>query len=234
MNKQQTLEAATPAYRHKYKRMGVGRSRGELHIAILEAVRKVLRSGSYETLSMEEIAATASTTRRTLYNLFLDKDEIYRSSCERLLKEVSEAVTDEIPENMTPNDGMRFFISSCLEIYSTTAAADLLLTIVRDGSQHPWLVQAYNKEVHDRLVRTCENYVLKQCRHAPLAPGVPRYIGEQLVGCVKMLNTGPLIFGQKKLTGPHTEARLGILADAYSCLISSRLIGNTNKVYNTV
>jgi AcrR family transcriptional regulator len=227
MTEQQTSAGASRTYRQKYKRIGVGRSRGELGIAILDAVRKVLRNGSYDTLSMEEVAAAASTTRRTLYNLFLDKDDLYRNSCERLLKEVAEAVTDEIPENMNPNDGMRYFISSCLEIYSTEAAADLLLTLVRDGSQHPWLVQAYNKDVHDRLVRACENYILKQCRHAPLAPGAPRYIGEQVVGSIKSLNTGPLIFGQTNLSPPHTNARIEILANAYSSLMSSHLIGKS-------
>lgn len=227
MTEQQTLAGASHTYHKKYKRIGVSRSRGELRTDILDAVRKVLRNGSYDTLSMEDIAATASTTRRTLYNLFLDKDDIYRNSCERLLKEVAEAVTDEIPENMKPNDGMRFFISSCLEIYSTGAAADLMLTMVRDGSQHPWLVQGYHRDIHDRLVRACENYVLKQCRHAPLAPGAPRYIGEQLVGSVKLLTTGPLIFGQKSPSPPHTNARVEILAVAYASLMSSHVIGKS-------
>ena len=234
MTEQQALAIAPKIYHKKYKRIGVSRSRGELRIAILDATRTVLRNGSYDTLSMEDIAAAASTTRRTLYNLFLDKDDIYRNSCERFLKEVAEAVTDEIPENMTPKDGMRYFISSCHEVYGTEAAKDLLLTLVRDGSQHPWLVQAYNKEIHDRLVRACENYVLKQCRRAPLAPGAPRHIGEQLVSSVKMLNYGPLIFGQTSLSSPHSNARLELLADAYSSLMSSSLIGKPKLLYNTV
>lgn len=227
MIEEPTLADATRSYRHKYQRLGVSRSRGELHMEIMSATRSVLRHRSYDTFSMEEIAAAASTSRRTLYNLFEDKDDIYRASCEQLLKEVAEAVTDEIPENMMPNDGIRYFISACLEIYGTSAATDLLQILVRDGSQHPWLVQAYNREVHDRLVRACENYVLKQCRRAPLAPGAPRYIGEQLVSYVKMLNAGPFIFGQTNLPASQSDSRLDLLANAYSSLIPSNTIGKS-------
>lgn len=209
--------------RSDYKRLGTRRSRGDLRNEILDAVGRALRSGSYESLSMEHVAAQASISRRTLYNLFVDKDDLYRSSRERLLKSVSDMVTDEVPTSMSAADGMRFFVACCMDVYASEEATDIMLSVVRDGAHQQWLVQAYHRDVHDRLVRTCENFILKLSHRALLAPDVPRYIGEQLVGIVKSLTVGPHIFGNARPHVSPTQDRLEVLAEAYSAILESRI-----------
>lgn len=210
-------------YRSEYRRMGTGRSRGQLRIDILDAVRLTLRSGSYETLSMEQVAARAAISRRTLYNLFTDKDELYRTSCEQLLREVADKVTDEIPERMAAADGLRYFVAACMEVYDNDAARDLVSSVVRDGARQHWLVEGYHREVHDRLVRASENFLLKKSRHSPLAVGVPRYVGEQVVCVVKSLTVGSKIFGlQDRQLSPGKD-RLELLAIAYSAILPQRI-----------
>ena len=211
-------------YRADYKRIGTGRSRGQLRLDILKAVRIVLRAGSYETLSMEQVAARAAISRRTLYNLFNDKDDLYRSSCELLLKVVADSVTDEIPERMSPADGMRFFVAACMEVYDNEAADDLVLSVVRDGARQRWLVESYHREVHDRLVRASENFILKQTRRSPLAPGVPRYVGEQVVWVIKSLTVGNHVFGHATRPLPPTSDRLDVLALAYAAVLNEKKV----------
>lgn len=211
-------------YRGAYNRIGTGRSRGQLRLDILGAVRVVLRAGSYETLSMEQVAARAAISRRTLYNLFNDKDDLYRSSCELLLKVVADTVTDEIPERMSAADGMRFFVAACMEVYNNEAADDLVLSVVRDGARQQWLVESYHREVHDRLVRTSENFILKQSRRSPLAPGVPRYVGEQVVWVIKSLTVGNHVFGHATRPLPPTAERLDVLALAYAAVLEGNKI----------
>ncbi|WP_160354038.1 TetR family transcriptional regulator [Sphingorhabdus profundilacus] len=217
-----SLNSTAALYRSEYKRVGTRRTRGELRNEILDAVRRALRAGSYETLSMEHVAAHASISRRTLYNLFVDKDDLYRSSCERLLKSVSDIVTEDVPDKMSPLDGMRFFLACCIEVYESDAARDIILSVVRDGAHQQWLVQAYHRDIHDRLVRACENFILKQTRHSPLPPDVPRYISEQLVGSVKSLTIGPHIFGYVRQPLPPTHERLEVLAKAYAAILLPR------------
>jgi AcrR family transcriptional regulator len=209
-------------YRSDYKRIGTGRSRGQLRLDILGAVRVTLRAGSYETLTMEQVAARAAISRRTLYNLFMDKDDLYRSSCELLLRIVSDKVTDEIPEKMSAKDGMRFFVAACMEVYNDDAAVDLVLSVVRDGARQRWLVASYHREIHDRLVRASENFILKQTRRSPLPPGVPRYVGEQVVGVVKSLTVGNYVFGHSTRPVPPTQDRLDVLAGAYAAIMSEK------------
>lgn len=211
------------AYRNEYKRLGMRRTATTMRLEVLEATRRSLRDGCYETLSMEEVAARAATTRRTLYNLFTDKNDLYRSSCEHLLKVVANRVTDEIPERMAPSDGIRYFVGACMEVYEGDDALDLTLSIVRDGSKQQWLVQAYHREVHNRLVRACENFILKVTRRAPLAPGVPKFIGEQLVSIVKALTVGPHIFSHSNRPELLGNDRLEVLASAYAAMLDTQI-----------
>lgn len=209
----------------RFVRKGTRPSRGQLRILVLEVARSHLRNSSYEKLSMEHVAAGASISRRTLYNLFDDKDELYRCCCERILHKVASKVIPDIPERMTPLDGMRFFIGICHDVYGSDAAVDLMLAIVRDGAHQTWLVEAYHKDIKHRLVQVCENFVLKKSRQKPLKLAAPYHISEQLVGIVKCLTVGPHIFGQPDRIEEKTGDRLEILASAYSAMIWDNKIG---------
>lgn len=214
-----------PKLQRRFMRKGTRLTRGQLRSFVLDAVRVLLRNSSYEKMSMEQVAATASISRRTLYNLFEDKDELYHSCCERVLCVVRDKIAPEIPERMAPDDGMRFFISNCQEVYGSEAAIDLMLAVVRDGTCQSWLVDAYHRDINHRLVQICENFVLKKSRHKPMKPTMPRHISEQLVGVVKSLTVGPYIFGRADQTGKVAGDRLEILASAYSAMIWDSRIG---------
>jgi TetR/AcrR family transcriptional regulator of autoinduction and epiphytic fitness len=215
--------ARTPhRHRSEFRRIATKRLPTQVRAAILDAVGKTLRGSSFDSFSMEEVAAHASISRRTLYNQFENRNDLYRAFCERMLKEVAGRVTDEIPERMAPQDGILYFVGCCMEVYGSAAAVDLLLSVMRDGKSQPWLVEAYHRDIHDRLVRACENYILKQTQSEPLAPGEPRHVGEHLVGTVRALAMDKYIFGRTaRQTGP-TQERLNLLANAYSSLLTNR------------
>lgn len=218
-------EVAADKIQRKFMRRGTRMTRGQLRAKVLDVVQTSLRDSSYEKLAMEHIAASAEISRRTLYNLFEDKDELYRSCWERALRSVAAHVVAEIPERMSPQDGMRFFVEVCQDVYSNDDAIDLLLAVARDGTHQPWLVEAYHKDINLRLIQVCENFVLKKSRHKPLKPSAPRHIGEQLVGIVKSITVGPYVFGSASHTGEATGEQLDILANAYSAIIWDNRIG---------
>lgn len=207
-----------------YKRLASTRSRGDLRSDVLYAVRETLRLGSYESLTIEQVAAKASVSRRTLYNLFQDKDDIYRQSCENLIRTVSDLVVDEIPERMSPVDGIRFYIASCIDVYSNTATKDLLCTVVRDGAHQPWLPIAYYRHVRDPLVRVCELFLLKKSRRSALAPGAPRIVGIQIADIVKSITTADLIFNHKDSHPQISPTQTEMIAQAYTSIIDNKLI----------
>jgi len=202
-----------------YKRLGVNRSRGQLRSELMDAAREILRDGSYEKLTIEQIAAKATISRRTLYNLFQDKDDIYRQTCEHLIKTVGDLMVDEIPERMSAIDGIRFYVASCMEIYSNAATKDLLRIVVRDGAQHPWIAKAYSKQIRSPLIRACELFILKKTRRAPMANGAPYHVGAQIADIVKFQVIGPLIFGLDNVSVDMSTEQLDIIIQAYSGII---------------
>lgn len=205
-----------------YKRLGTARSRGELRSEILYAVRETLRHGTYETLTIEQVASRTSISRRTIYNLFQDKDDIYRQSCESLIRSVADLVVDEIPERMSAIDGIRFYISSCIDVYSNAAAQDLLRSVARDGAQQPWLVTSYYRHVREPLIRVCELFLLKKSRRTPLAIGAPRYIGVQVMDIVKSMTIAPLVFNYQDPVSEMMPEQVDIIAQAYASILDGK------------
>lgn len=212
------------SYRVKYKRQGLGRTRSELRNDMLDAVCALLRGGSYQALSMEDVAALAATSRRTLYNLFQDKDELYREACNRMVRTVADLAIDEIPEQMSVSDGLRYFVASCTEVYSSPAGMDLVMVVTRDSIAQPWLVQSYQREVFGRLVRACENFLLKKTRRLPLAPAVPRLVGEQVATTIKSMAVAPWTGGQSALSARDLTNRTDVLVKAYSSVFENGAI----------
>lgn len=209
----------------RYKRTGVKPTRGQMRDVILNIVRDALIHRSYEKLSMEEVAVAASVTRRTLYNLFVDKNDLYRSACERALKAVTSNMPEEIPERMSPTDGLRFFADVCHSVFGSEGAIALAVAVVRDGAHQPWLVSAYHRDVGCRLVQTCENFILKKSRHQPLPPGIPRYISEQILNSVRSNIVDPYLYGRAGRVEPIADDQLHLVANAYATMIWDSKIG---------
>ncbi len=189
---------------------------------ILAATRDMLRDGSFESLSMGEVAARAFVTRRTLYNQFLSKDDLYRASRETLLHELAEFYVDDIPPRIATCDGLRYFAQTCFDLFSDERSIELVLSTVRDREKQPWLVQSYQRIVRDRLVRTCELFVLQRTRRAENMRANPRHIAEQFVAVIEAMAIGPDIFGSARLLRPTDVAdRLNIVANAYGAMLEA-------------
>ena len=54
---------------------------------ILNAARELLRVQNYRSFSMEGVAGLSGLSRRTVYNLFADRDALYHASRADLLRE---------------------------------------------------------------------------------------------------------------------------------------------------
>ena len=64
--------------------------RGASREAIVEAAVRLFLEGGFGSVSMDELAEAAGVARRTLYNQFTSKEEIFRE----MLKRVSGQVED--------------------------------------------------------------------------------------------------------------------------------------------
>lgn len=216
------IQHEAPVTYRPYKRLGANRTLGELRSEVLYAVREILRNGSYDSLTIEQVAAKTDVSRRTLYNLFEDKDDIYRQTCESLIASVSDLVVHEIPERMSSIDGIRFYIASCIEVYNSAASKDLLLAVARDGARQAWLPLAYDRSIRVPLIRVCEMFVMKKSRRMPLPAEVPRDISVQISDIVKSMTIVPLVFNYLDESPEITARQIDIIAQGYSHVIDGK------------
>ena len=202
---------------------GTSRLPAQSRALILAAARDMLSEGSFETFSMGEVAARAFVTRRTLYNQFLSKDDLYRASRETLLHELAEVYVDDIPPKTSTCDGLIYFAQACFDLFSDERSIELVLSTVRDGETQPWLVQSYQRIVRDRLIRTCELFVLQRTRRLATMRENPRHIAEQFVAVIEAMAIGPDIFGGARLLRPSDVAeRLNVVANAYGAMLEAK------------
>lgn len=70
--------------------------RSRRHERIVLAAARLFADKGYDTVSFEQIAREADVARRTIYNHFHDKNELYLSLIERILSDALR-MTEEIP-----------------------------------------------------------------------------------------------------------------------------------------
>lgn len=203
----------------EFKRTGVSRARAESRSIILEAARNVLATASFKSFSMEQVAQHAGVTRRTVYNLFVSKDDLYRASRSGLIHELSVGVVDHIPPNMPIVDAIRYFLQGVYDLLGDVRNFELISSIERDGAELTWLPADYRRYIRMPIIRTCENYILTRMWRREVGPRRALMISEQLVALVDALVAGRHPHRVHALTVGSTSLELDLVASAYASMV---------------
>lgn len=167
------------------------RERAHARPAILAAARKLFKQKPYATISVEQIAACALVSRYTLSNHFSSKEEIFRLSREALIAEVADLVADAIPPKMKTQQGIILYLENCFSVFTSEANLELMKSIINDGSHHPWLEDAHQRQIRLRLIQSCETFLLYHVDHTDEIFEDIRIIAEQLTALVEGIAYGP-------------------------------------------
>lgn len=128
--------------------------------SILGAARTLLRDEGYRTFSMEAVASLAGVTRRTVYNLFPDRDALYRASRAELLREFEPMLVREAASLGRLRDDLEAFGRNALAALATDAHRELLGSVRRDAGM-AWLTDFYGERVEQPLCRTLEEILMR-------------------------------------------------------------------------
>lgn len=217
------VRQSTPAFT-PFKRTGASRIRAEARTKILEAARAALVAGSFQSFSMEDVARRAGLTRRSVYNLFVDKNELYRVSRTELIHGLSESVIDTIPPAMTIPDGLRFYLEGAYQLMSDPRNLEIIASIERDDDLQPWLALDYRRYIRTPLLRTCELYILTRTWQRRSESGKALAIAEQLLAIVDAAATGGCATRLHALSPNAPGEGLALAANAYASLVSMAVV----------
>jgi TetR/AcrR family transcriptional regulator of autoinduction and epiphytic fitness len=178
---------AVPKARH-------GESRG----AIIEAAERLFLKRGFGSVSMDELAETAGVARRTLYNQFSSKEEIFREMLLRVSGQLEDAFPPGVETQGDVEDVLRLVARMILELHKHPEYLGFLRMVVADSRQFPWIAEEFATVMDpqtERLVRYLAHLTalgILDCRNPMLA-------AHQFMGMLNELSLWPWMMGRQGL-----------------------------------
>lgn len=99
------------------------RHRGERRTALVDAIIRAIRDHG-ASVGMDDIAATAGTSKTVLYRYFEDKAGVYRAVADRIDERVLRHVSAALAGSSAPDGDPRELISSTVDAYLSLVESD--------------------------------------------------------------------------------------------------------------
>src|SRR5579885_2282282 len=176
--------------------------RGGSRDVIVAAATRLFRELGFGAVSMDELAAAAGVARRTLYNQFTSKEEIFRE----MLQSVSGQLENAFPPGVETQGDVEAVLRSVgrmiLQLHKNQDYLGFLRMFVADSRQFPWIAEefaAVMDPLTERLVRFLAHMTsmgVLNCRNPVLA-------AHQFMGALNDLSLWPWMMGRKN-TSPRS------------------------------
>ncbi len=141
------------------------RRRGASRARILAATRELLRSRSYDVLTMDAVADAARLTRRTIYHQFIGRQSLYRASRESLASSVAAGLNFGAVDESSAHVALIHIGRIALAALSGPDGSELLLSMVRDTEDHDWLVALFQSRCRAPVVAAATPWLSERSAH---------------------------------------------------------------------
>jgi AcrR family transcriptional regulator len=178
--------------------------RGESREAIVAAAQRLFLERGFGAVSMDELAVAAGVARRTLYNQFASKEEIFREMLLRLSRQLEDAFPPGIETQGDIEHVLRLVARVILELHRNKEYLGFLRMVVADSRQFPWIAEEFaavmdpQTERLTRLLAQLTTMGILDCRNPTLA-------AHQFMGMLNELSLWPWMMGGESLAIPAEE-----------------------------
>jgi TetR/AcrR family transcriptional regulator of autoinduction and epiphytic fitness len=172
--------------------------RGGSREAIVEAAERLFLDRGFGSVSMDELAEAAGVARRTLYNQFSSKEEIFREMLLRVSAQLENAFPPGVETQGGVEDVLRMAARMILALHEHPEYLGFLRMVVADSRQFPWIAEAFAAVMDpktERLVRYLAHLTalgILDCRNPILA-------AHQFMGMLNELSLWPWMLGRESL-----------------------------------
>ena len=178
--------------------------RGGSREAIIEAAERLFLERGFGSVSMDELAEAAGVARRTLYNQFASKEEIFREMLLRVSGQLEDAFPPGIETQGDVEEVLRLVARMILELHKNPEYLGFLRMVVADSRQFPWIAEEFAAVMDpqtERLVRYLAHLTamgILDCRNPMLA-------AHQFMGMLNEFVSVALDDGPRKLPVPAED-----------------------------
>ena len=172
--------------------------RGGSREAIVEAAGRLFLARGFGSVSMDDLAAAAGVARRTLYNQFQSKEEIFREMLLGVSVQLEDAFPSGVETQGNVEDVLRLVARTILELHKRAEYLGFLRMVVADSRQFPWIAAEFATVMNpqtERLVRYftyLTSLGILDCRNPLLA-------AHQFMGMLNEMSLWPWMMGQQGL-----------------------------------
>jgi TetR/AcrR family transcriptional regulator of autoinduction and epiphytic fitness len=184
---------------HKGSNQAVPKAqRGGSREAIVEAAQRLFLERGFGSVSMDELAEAAGVARRTLYNQFASKEEIFREMLLRVAGQLEDAAPPGIETQGDVEDVLRLIARIILDLHKHPEYLGFLRMVVADSRQFPWIAEEF-AAVMDPQTERFARYLAHLTEMGILDCRNPLLAAHQFMGVLNEFSLWPLMIGRKGL-----------------------------------
>ncbi len=178
--------------------------RSPSRVAIVAAAERLFLERGFGSVSMDDLAEAAGVARRTLYNQFASKEEIFREMLRGVSDQLEGAFPPGIETQGDVEDVLRLVAHAILGLHRQPGYLGFLRMLVADSRQFPWIAQAFAAVMepqNERLTRYLAHLTamgILDCRNPVLA-------AHQFMGAINELSLWPWMLGRESLGIPAED-----------------------------
>src|SRR4030095_5129733 len=124
--------------------------------AIVDAAERLFLARGFGSVSMDELAAAGGVARRTLYNQFTSKEDIFREMLLRVSRQLEHAFPPGIETQGDVEDVLRLIARMILDLHKNREYLGFLRMVIADARQFPCIAKQFAAVMDphtDRLTR---------------------------------------------------------------------------------
>jgi len=164
--------------------------------AIVEAAERLFLERGFGAVSMDELAEAADVARRTLYNQFTSKEEIFREMLGRVSSQLEEAFPPGIETQGDVEDVLRLIARVILDLHKHPNYLGFLRMVVADSRQFPWIAKEF-AAVMDPQTERLTRFFADLTAAGALDCHNPLMAVHQFMGLLNEFSLWPWMMGQE-------------------------------------
>jgi TetR/AcrR family transcriptional regulator of autoinduction and epiphytic fitness len=170
--------------------------------AIVRAAQRLFLEHGFGAVSMDDLAEAAGVARRTLYNQFASKEEIFKEMLLSFSSQFENAFPPGIETQGDVEQVLRLIARTILNLHSRPGYLGFLRMVVADSRQFPWIAEAFAAVMEpqmERLARYLRHLTeigILDCRNPTLA-------AHQFAGIINEFFLWPWMLGREGALAPE-------------------------------
>lgn len=178
--------------------------RGGSREAIVNAAERLFLARGFDAVSMDELAEAAGLARRTLYNQFASKHEIFREMLLRVSRQLEHAFPPGIETQGDVEEVLRLVARMILELHTHPEYLGFLRMVAADSRQFPWIAEEF-AAVMDPQTERLTRYLAHLTTMGILDCRNPLLAAHQFMGALNDFALWPWMMGRESLPVPAED-----------------------------